>query len=177
MIGSVTQIRQEMAEIAKRQRRKDRPVRDQPAAAEPEVHTGAHDVAEGHRRAMADDAAGKAYRPLPDPAAPVQQPEVFAQDYRRPYEDQGHGAESPQSEPPCGYPVTEGQPQPGAFGRGYINAGHAAESRQARPSPANPVHHAPPGMLRPVVLPDAPMAAPIPPHVAASWSTGSPSDR
>jgi hypothetical protein len=176
MSGVLTQAERELAEVVKRRRRKERAARDLPADGETAVTTGARDQAEGYRRAMADEAAAKAYEPLPEPAMPAQQDEAFAQDHRAGYQEQGHGAESPQSGPPCGYPVAEGQPQPGAFDRGYAEPGHAANSPQAGRSPENPIMHAPPGILRPVTLPDAPMSMRIPQHVAASYTMGSPSE-
>jgi hypothetical protein len=53
---------------------------------------------------------------------------IAAQDFRRPYLEQGHGADSPQSTSPAQFPVPPAPPQPGEFGRGYIAPGHAADS-------------------------------------------------
>ncbi len=69
-------------------------------------------------------------------------------------------------------PVEPGRLEPGSVDRDYLSAGHASESPQAGPPRQNPM----PNMVH-AVLPDAPMAARIPPHVIAHYTSGSPSER
>ena len=76
-----------------------------------------------------------------------------------------------------GEPVMPGHPEPEDFRRGYIDAGHGAESPMAEPPRHNPMPDLPRGIVTPVALPDAPVAARIPQHIAGTYSLGSPSER
>src|SRR4029077_11569636 len=149
VIGSVTQVQQEALAAEKRRRKKDRPERtgNDPASEVPPAVTGAHDMAEGRRDAM-------------EAAEPA----------RKAYRDVG-AHQGP------GHRMQPGTVAPEQFSRPYMDQGHAADSPQAGPPTANPMPPRPPGVLTPIVLPGTPMAARIPPHVAANLTMGSPSDR
>ena len=160
MIGSVTGLQQDMAEIGKRRRKR----RDQ-AAEVPAALTDSHEIAAAGEDAAEDmpDGDGKAVHTGPDPAMPAQAGEIAARDYRRGPLTDGHAAQSPMSGPPCGYPVPEGQSGPDAPGRPYIGAGHAAAS------PANtgmPPRVVPAGLA--VTHGAGPMAAAIAQHQGAA---------
>lgn len=147
MIGSLTEARDQLAAIEKAKRRKRRESDDRDQAdEEPAVVTGAHHMAEGYRDGMADEGDSQ---------------KGFAE--RGAVEGPGHNDEP-------------GHAEAGDFRRGYIDAGHAADSPQAEPPRRNPMHHGAPGVLQPIVLPDAPFAARIPAAVAANFTMNSPSD-
>lgn len=90
---------------------------------------------------------------------------------RKAYEERGATAGP-------GEPLEPGpQDGPERYERPYVSEGHAAESPMAEPPRANPMPAMPRGILTPIALPDAPVAALVPAHITAGLSLGSPSDR
>jgi hypothetical protein len=146
---SVTAVQQEAlaAEKAKRKRQRGELVGRDLRSEEPAVHTAVDDQAEGHRAAMAEEAARKAFadRGISEGSGrPTLPGHVEAEDFRRGYLEAGRCAESPMAEPPRTNPV------PAPYGRGV------------------PV---------PIALPGAAVAASVPAHITQALSMGSPSDR
>lgn len=152
MIGSVTQVQQEMAAIEKRRRARERaeePLTEAHAADEAAMEG---EQAERERQArMADTGeAGKAFTA-----------EIGAVD--------GPAAAMP------------GGPMPGAaaFDRGYLDSGRAAASPQQGPPNTSPSPPALPGVLTPVQMPgllevaghDGPIVAAMGRHLARSATT------
>jgi hypothetical protein len=169
---TVTQVQQDMAAIEKARRKRDREGR--------EALTPAHAAAEAEAESTRRESAAKGYggprasspgsgKPgpqnargaYPGPGDFARPGDILPQDFTRPYLDQGHGAPSPQSGPPCGFPVPEGQPSPADYSRGYIEAGHAALSPA---NAASPAQNHPPAVPR--VTGSGPVAAQL-----AAWQS------
>ena len=94
-----------------------------------------HDIRLTNHQAFlkANKAALKAFRDAtPGPGSFPTPSHPMPGQFRRPYEQAGHAAESPQAGPARSFPVTEGAPMATDFTRGYLTSGHATDS------PANP---------------------------------------
>jgi hypothetical protein len=151
----------QLAETLKRRKDHERRMADEvsgepltAAHAADEAAVAADCAGQGHcEDAPVTDAAAKAYQDAGATGGPAQGmpgQDVSPGRFRRGYEDPGHSAPSPQSGPPCDFPVPSGQPAPGDFGRHYLVAGHAAGS------PAN----------------TAPQVQPLPPGLSATHGAG-----
>ena len=137
MIGSISEAMAQLADIEKRRKRK---------AERREPVTDAHAMSLGEDDAREAGEAGKAYA------------------------DRG-AHEGPEQ------PVQAGHPEPDQYQRPYIEPGHGAESPQADPPRKMPITHAAPGQVQHVTLTADAMAQPVPAHVTAHYSSGSPSER
>jgi hypothetical protein len=101
MIGSVTQYQQQMADLEKRRKHRDRIGHD--LRDDGQVRTGADDVADGSRDAMAAEAAEHTRKSTVAPEGPgtcMEPGELRPQSVDRGYLEQGHASESPQAEAP-----------------------------------------------------------------------------
>jgi hypothetical protein len=133
-------------------------------------------VSVGEARALLDrHGARKAIAGLdaePGPGTFREPGTISPEDFRRGYEHPGHAAPSPQSGPPCDFPVPQGQPAAEDFTRAYLQPGHAAASPAVRDS--GMPQHAPSPL--PQVHGTGPAAAGIAAHMAR-YSMTSPSLR
>jgi hypothetical protein len=146
MIGSLTDIQREMADVEKRRKhRQAQPaerVGHAPAAEAPGL-TAAHAVAEAETTAGGDATAGRAA---------------------------GAGKASCENLDATPGPGRFGEPgtiEPSDFRRRYLEAGHAAVSPQHGPPTADPLPPEGRGILRPLRFPSAPEVAGTGPGVAA----------
>ena len=105
MIGSVTEVQAQMADLEKRRKKPERDRRDIVSADTEAVGMGYLDA----QQAAADDAEGtKSYHDrgaVQGPAQPVQPGHPEPADFGRPYVESGHAAESPQAQPPRQNPM------------------------------------------------------------------------
>jgi len=178
---TITGMQQQMADIEKRRRKHREPPAEPcltPAHEADAAALTAQCAPPGHCDSKSAEAAAKARAAMPHASGPgsgepgpenargaYPGPGDFGRpdgidpgEFTRGYLGQGHSAPSPQSGPPCDFPVPKGQPAPGDFGRRYIAPGHAAQS----PANTGTTRQHPPGLAQ--VHGSGPIAAQV-----AAW--------